>query len=64
MIEGGISYFIIFPENKKPSEENVVVDGHFETTEMILWFLYIHGWKMNDPDVIEYKCHLCIFFVR
>ena len=55
MIAGGIPYFINFPENEAPSEDNTIVDGHFESTEMKLWFLYIHGWKMNDPDVIEYS---------
>lgn len=55
MIVGGIPSFINFPENEEPSKDNVVVDGHFETAEMKLWFLYIHGWKMKDPDVIEYS---------
>jgi hypothetical protein len=55
MIVEGIPYFINFPEAEWPSKENVSVDSCFETTEMKLWFLYIHGWKMDDPDVVEYS---------
>lgn len=55
MIVNGTPWFFNFPEDEQPTKENVVVDGHWETREMKLFFLSLYGKYMNDPDAIEYS---------
>ena len=55
IITDGVPCYINFPTDVGPTDNVTVVEKRLETQEGKLWFLYIHGWKMNDPDVIEYS---------
>ncbi len=55
IIVGGIPYYISFMEQPDASNMTFVVEQHYETDEMKLWFLKMHGWAMNDPEVLEYS---------
>lgn len=55
MIVGGIPYYISFMENPEYGRVSFVIEQHYETDEMKLWFLKMNGHLMSDVDVIEYS---------
>lgn len=55
IIVGGIPYYISFMKEPAANNTPFVVEQYYATDEMKLWFLKMHGWAMNDPDVVAYS---------
>ena len=55
IILNGIPCFISISTSHFRCYPKVVVEQYYETDEMKLWFLKMHGKSMSDPDVVEYS---------
>ena len=55
MIVRGIPYYIAFADNAEYCSKVMSIEQYFETDEMRLWFIKMHGWEMDDPDAKEYS---------
>lgn len=55
IILNGIPCFISISTSPYRCYPKVVLEQYYETDEMKLWFLKMHGKSMSDPDVVEYS---------
>ena len=54
VILDGIPCFISIVDPQCDCYPRVAVEQYYETDEMKLWFLKLHGWKLDDPEVRDY----------
>ena len=55
LIENGRPMLVKYLSEKGPIKDAMIVEKEFETDEGKLWFLRNHGWRMQNPDVVQYS---------